>query len=150
MKPVQSFTTANTRRNPCLNTRTANSNIQEREEILPILEDVNFGDISTRILTSVAIPTSPRKKHSVPYAPPSASGQRSTPDSFIETPDALALEYVGDDVDDAQHSAWNGPASTSNLEPSLSIGAVASTLTPESLIEAYNTTKGVQKQGMRP
>ena len=98
MKPVQSFTTLNTHRNWSLKTRTANSNNQEREEILPMLKDVNLEDISTRILTSVAIPTSPGKKRSVPYAPPSASGQRSTPDSFIETPDALALEHGRDDV----------------------------------------------------
>jgi len=73
-------------------------------------------------------------------------------------------------LDDAQHSARNGLANTTNLvdcdwiqsnngcvhgcvhAPSLSIGAVASPLTPESLeylIEAYNITEGLQEQGMR-
>ena len=91
MRPVQSFATVNTHRNPGLNTRAASSNNQEREEILPMLEDVNLEDISTRILTSVAIPTSPRKtpprkKRSVPYTRPSASGQQSTRDSFKRNP----------------------------------------------------------------
>jgi len=69
--------------------------------------------------------------------------------------------------DDTQHYARNGLANTTNLvdcdwtqsndgcfhgcvhPPPLSIGAVGSPLTPEALIEAYNTTEGLQKQGMR-
>jgi len=74
-------------------------------------------------------------------------------------------------LDDAHHSSLlpfystrDGLASTSHLvdwvdwvlsndgyvhAPSLSIGAVASLLTPQSLIGPYNTTDGLQKQGMR-
>ena len=71
-------------------------------------------------------------------------------------------------VDDTQRStlspfnlAWNDLASTTNLifpsddrrvnghRPSLSIGAAASPLTPGSLIEAYSTTHGCQRKGMR-
>ena len=51
-------------------------------------------------------------------------------------------------LDGAQHSAWNGFARTNNLGLTLSIGAVASPLTPESSLEGYNTTGGLQTQGI--
>jgi hypothetical protein len=59
------------------------------------------------------------------------------------------------------YPAWNGLTNTTHLvdwvssnggcvhAPSLSIGDVASILTPESLVEAYNITEGLQKQGMK-
>jgi len=66
-------------------------------------------------------------------------------------------------LDNAQYSsvfsAWNGLANPSSLvfpsddgcvhAPSLSIDTIASPLTPESLIEVYNITKGLHQQGMR-
>ena len=49
MRPVQSLATMNAHRNP-MNTGTAHSTNQEREEAPPRLEDVNLEDISIRFL----------------------------------------------------------------------------------------------------
>ena len=50
MRPAQLFATMNTDHDPSLNTNTTHSNSQEREEILPWLEEGNIEDISIYFL----------------------------------------------------------------------------------------------------
>jgi len=62
---------------------------------------------------------------------------------------SLKLSILFVPLYDAQYSARNGLANTTNLVDWDWIGAIASPLTPEYLIEGYNITEGLQEQGMR-